>query len=77
MVQRDFDLGTFFGLVPLHQLEQDRLLLREVRIERAERKSRGVRDVADRCLRKALFHDFVARSLDQKIPRASLALLAT
>jgi len=63
-------------LVALHELEQDRLLVGKIRVERTLRKSRRIGDVANRGQGEAFFHDLVARRLDQQISRTRLTFLA-
>ena len=74
--QRGLDLGALFRLMLLHQFQQDRLLVRKVRVERALRKPRSFRDVADRGQGEAAFHDLAARRLNQETPGTSLTFLA-
>jgi hypothetical protein len=76
VVQRGLDLRAFLGLVALHELKQDRLLVRKIRVERTLRKSRRIGDVANRGQGETFFHDLVACRLDQQISRTRLTFLA-
>jgi hypothetical protein len=52
----------------LDQFEQDRFLVRKVRVDRPERKASRLGNVADRGSRETLLDDLAASRLDQKAP---------